>query len=87
MWKIEKITKKEVIENDKDSNESVIKILIKILQNLGTQIHMNKPIYSGLLVLDLSKTVMCEFWYDSVKPRYSKKAKLCYMDIDNSFLT
>ena len=48
---------------------------------------MNKPVYSGLLVLDLSKTVMCEFWYDSVKPRNSEKAKLCYMDIDNLFLT
>ena len=30
----------------------------------NTQILVNKPVYSGLSVLDLSKTVMHEFWYD-----------------------
>ena len=29
-----------------------------------TQILMNKPVYLGLSTLDLSKTVMYEFWYD-----------------------
>ena len=48
-----------------------------------TQILMNKPEYLSLLILDLSKTVMYEFWYDFVKPKYSENAKLCYMDIDN----
>ena len=48
-----------------------------------TQILMNKPEYLGLLILDLSKTVMYEFWYDFVKPKYSENAKLCYMDMDN----
>ena len=33
-----------------------------------TQILMDKPIYLGLSKLDLSKTVMYEFWYDYVKP-------------------
>ena len=40
-----------------------------------TQILVNKPVYSGLSVLDLSKTVMYEFWYDYVKPKYGKKYK------------
>ena len=31
---------------------------------------MSKPVYSGLSILDLSKTVMYEFWYDYVKPKY-----------------
>ena len=31
---------------------------------------MNKPVYLGLLILDLSKTIMYELWYDSVKPKY-----------------
>ena len=44
---------------------------------------MNKPIYLGLLILELSKTVMQEFWYDYVKPRYGEKAKLCYIDTDS----
>ena len=29
---------------------------------------MNKPVYLGLSILDLSKTVTYEFWYDYVKP-------------------
>ena len=43
---------------------------------------MNKLIYLGYSILDLSKIVMCEFWYDYIKTKYDKKAKLCYMDID-----
>ena len=45
-----------------------------------TQIFMNQPVYLGLSILDLSKTIMYEFWYDYVKPKYGKNAKLCYMD-------
>ena len=41
---------------------------------------MNKPVYLGLSVLDLSKTVMYEFRYDYVKPNYGENGKLCYMD-------
>ena len=44
---------------------------------------MNKPFYLGLSILDLSKTVMHEFWYDYVKPKYVENAKLCYMDTDS----
>ena len=29
-----------------------------------THIHMNKPVYLRLLILELSKTVMYQFWYD-----------------------
>ena len=48
-----------------------------------TQILMNKPVYLGLSLLGPSKTVMYEFWYDYVKPKYSKNAKSCYMDTDS----
>ena len=47
-----------------------------------TKILMNKLVYLGLSILDLSKTVMYEFWYDYVKPKYGEKAKLCYIDTD-----
>ena len=43
---------------------------------------MNKSVYLGLglSILDLGKTVMYEFWYDYVKPKYGENAKLCYID-------
>ena len=43
---------------------------------------MNKPVYLELLILNLTKTVMYEFWYDYIKLTYRKKAKFCYMDTD-----
>ena len=39
-------------------------------RNEKTQISMNKPVYLGLSILDLSKTVMYELWYDYIKPKY-----------------
>ena len=40
---------------------------------------MNKHVYLGISMLELSKMVMHEFWYDYVKPTYGKK-KMCHMD-------
>ena len=37
----------------------------------------------GMSILDISKTLMHEFWYDYIKPKYQDKAKLCYMDTDS----
>ena len=44
---------------------------------------MNKPIYLGLSILDISKILMYEFWYDYMKPKYGNDVKLCYMDTDS----
>ena len=41
---------------------------------------MNKPVYLGQVILDLSKTLMYEFCYDYMRPKYGSKVKLCYMD-------
>ena len=50
-----------------------------------TELNMNKPVYSGMTILDISKTLMYEFWYDYLKPKYKGNAKLCHMDT-NSFV-
>ena len=44
---------------------------------------MNKSVYLGLSILELSKILMYELWYDYGKPKDSEKAKLCYMDTDS----
>ena len=47
------------------------------------EITMNKPVYLGQVILDLNKTLMYEFHYDYMTPKYGSKAKLCYMDTDS----
>ena len=47
-----------------------------------TEVKINKPIYVGHAILDISKTLMNEFWYDYIKPMYKDKARLCSMDTD-----
>ena len=44
---------------------------------------MNKPVYLGQAILDLSRIVMYEFHYDYMKPKYDENLKLCYMDTDS----
>ena len=48
-----------------------------------TEILMNKPVYLGLWIIELSKILMYQFWYDYVKLEYDEKEKLCYMDTDS----
>ena len=47
------------------------------------KVKMNKPVYLGLSILEISKTQMYEFWYDYIKPKYQNNTKLCYMDTDS----
>ena len=47
------------------------------------KVRMNKPIYLGLSILEISKTLMYEFWYDYMKPKYNDNVKLCYMGTDS----
>ena len=48
-----------------------------------TRVKVNKPLYLGMSILDISKTVMYNFWYDYFNPKYRDRAKLCYMDTDS----
>ena len=56
---------------------------LSIIEMNKTRVKMNKPIYLGLSILDISKILMYEFWYDYMKPKYDSDVKLCYMDTDS----
>ena len=45
-----------------------------------TRVRMTKPLYLGMPILDISKLLMYEFWYDYIIQKYGDKAKLCYTD-------
>ena len=47
-----------------------------------TKVKMNKSIYLGMSILDISKTLMSEFWYDYIKLKYGDRAKIC-VDTDS----
>ena len=56
---------------------------LPIIKMKKTKVKMNKPIYLGLSILEISKRLMYEFWYDYMKPKYNDNVKLCYMDADS----
>ena len=64
----------------KNFSENLLAIEIK-----KTEVKISKTIYLGMLILDISKTLMYEFWYFYIKPKYGDRVKLCYTDT-NSFV-
>ena len=56
---------------------------LSIIEMNKTKVKMNKPIYLGLSILEISKLLIYEFWYDYMKPKYGNNVKLCYMDTDS----
>ena len=68
-----------------EPNYQSIKCISKhllVMEMKKTEVKMNKPIYLGQAVLDITKTLMFEFWYDYLKPMYDDKIRLCYIDTD-----
>jgi hypothetical protein len=53
------------------------------VQRRKNSILLNKPVYVGLGVLDLSKKMMADYWYGHVKPTYGERASLLYTDTDS----
>ena len=48
-----------------------------------TKVIMNKPVYLGMSILDISRILIYEFWYDYIKLKYGNRAKLCYTNTDS----
>ena len=64
-----------VLEPNYHTSTFFTEYLLAIEMN-NTQILANKPVYLGLLILEISKILMYEFCYDYVKPKYSDKRKI-----------
>ena len=60
---------------------------LSIIEMKRTKVKMNKPIYLGLSILEISKILMYEFWYDYMKPKYGNNVKLGYMDTDSFIMS
>ena len=56
---------------------------LSIIEMKKTKVKMNKPISLGLSILEISKILMYEFWYDYMKPKYNDNVRLYYMDTDS----
>ena len=65
-------------QTTKQFSENLLAIEMK-----KTKVKMNKPVYLGMSILDISKTLMSEFWYDYIKPKYGDRAEIFYMDTDS----
>ena len=53
---------------------------LSIIEMKRKKVKMNKPIYLGLSILEISKLLMHGFWCDHMKPKYGE---VCYMDTDS----
>ena len=48
-----------------------------------TIVKINTPLYLGMPILDISKILMYEFWYNYIRPKYGDRPKFCYADTDS----
>ena len=76
--KFKKLVAKPNYESRIIFNENLVSVHMK-----KTSLTMNKPVYLGMCILDLSKTLMYDFHYNYIKPKYGDKAKLLFTDTDS----
>ena len=76
--KLRKLVAKPNFKSRKILNENLVSVHMK-----KTSLTMNKPVYLGMCILDLSKTIMYDFHYNYIKSKYGNKAKLLFSDTDS----
>ena len=76
--KLRKLIAKPNFRSRKIFSENLVSVHMK-----KTSLTMNKPVYLGMCILDLSKTIMYDFHYNYIKSKYGDKAKLLFSDIDS----
>ena len=76
--KFKKLVAKPNFRSRKIFSENLISVHMK-----KTSLTMNKPVYLGMCILDLSKTIMFDFHYNYIKPKYGDKTKLLFTDTDS----
>ena len=77
--------KKLTSEPNYDSCKQLTNDLMAI-EMRKTEVLLDKLIAVRQAILDISKTLMYEFWYDYLKSKYQDQLKLCYMDTDGFFI-
>ena len=76
--RLRKLAAKPNYKGCKIFSENLVSVHLK-----KTSLTMNKPVYLGMCILDLSKTIMYDFHYNYIKPKYENKAKLLFTDTDS----
>ena len=76
--RLRKLCAKPNFQNFKIFNEDLVAVNLK-----KVNIVLNRPIYAGFSILDISKTFMYEFHYDYMKAKYGPKAQLLFTDTDS----
>ena len=76
--KLKKLVAKPNYRSRKIFSENLVSVHMK-----KTSLTMNKPVYLGMCILDLSKTIMYDFHYRYIKPKYGNKAKLLFTDTNS----
>ena len=82
----DKRRKRLVLEPNYQSHKNFSEHLMA-MEMKKVRVKMAKPLYSGMSILDISKTFMYEFWYDYINPKYGDRATLYYTGTDSLLLT